>query len=67
MPNITQRDISVASDSLFNVKLKTGIVRELLKQGLISKEESERIIELIKAKQELRCGELGSKAGSLTK
>ena len=64
MPNITQSktraEVSAAlptsspldnkSDSLFNVKLKIGIVRELLKQGLISKEESERIIELIKTR-----------------
>jgi hypothetical protein len=56
-----------AAQSTFNMKLKTGIVHELLKQGLINKEESERIIELIKAKQELRCGVLGLTAGSLTK
>ena len=42
MPKITP------NDSLFNVKLKTGIVCELLKQRLINKEESERIIEKIK-------------------
>jgi hypothetical protein len=36
--------------SVFSMKLKTGIVRELLKQGLINKEESERIIELIKTR-----------------
>ena len=37
-------------NTLFETKLKIGIVRELLKQELISKSEADKIVEIINRK-----------------